>query len=99
MESRQPMRFGGPANQVHTGFIRCAPAFPMVAAEASRDDVVPSLLSAECDRYHVIECKIFRWKFLSTVLTRVIVACVDIGSRKLHAIVILHTDILQQTND
>ena len=58
------MRFGGPANQVHTRFIRRAPAFPMVAAEARGDNVVPSLLSAECDRYHVIECQIFRWKFL-----------------------------------
>ena len=47
----------------------------------------------------MIESQIFGRKFLSAVLTRVIVARVDVRARKLHPIVVLHTNVLQKTND
>ena len=83
----------------HTGFFRRSAAFLVIAPEAGSDDIVPSLLSARGDRHDVIERQVLRREFLSAVLTRVIVARVDVGPGKLHSIVVLHADVLQQTND
>ena len=81
------------------GFFRRAAAFPVIAPEASGDDIVPALLSAHRDRHDVIERQILRREFLAAVLTRVIVARVDVRPRKFHAVMVLDADILQQAND
>jgi hypothetical protein len=47
----------------------------------------------------VIECEILGGKLLPAVLTRVIVARVDVGARKLHAVVVLNANIFEKPND
>src|SRR5688572_24892941 len=99
MECRQPVRFAGLADQAHAGFFGCASALPVIAAEACRDNVVPTLLAAARNGDDVVECKILRRKFLSTVLTRVIVARVDVCAGKLDPVVILYSDVLEEPDD
>ena len=47
----------------------------------------------------MIERQIFGGKFLAAVLTRVIIARIDVGARKLHSVVILDANVFQETND
>src|SRR5690242_12987533 len=98
MEGRQPVWFGWLSDQVHTGFFRRAAALFMIAAEARGDNIVPALLSAHRDRNNVIEREIFGWKFLTAVLTRVIVARIDVGARKLDSVQVFHPDVFEEPN-
>ena len=93
------MRLRRPTNQLHAGFIRSSAAFLVVTAEAGCDDVVPALLSARRNGHHVIEGQVFGREPLTTVLTRVIVAGIDVRARKFHAIVILYANVLQKPNN
>ena len=99
MEGRQPVWFGWLSDQVHTGFFRRAAALLMIAAEARGDNIVPALLSAHRDRNNVIEREILGWKFLTAVLTRVIVARIDVGARKLNSVQVFHPDVFEEAND
>src|SRR6185436_8422194 len=99
MECRQPVRFRRLTDQTHACFIRCAATFAVIATETRSDDIVPLLLTTRRDRNDVIESQIFRRKFLTAVLTRVIVASVDVGTGKLDAIVILDANVLEKPDD
>src|SRR5262249_22103564 len=99
MKRGQPMGFGRLPDQAHTRFFRRPSAFPVIAAEAGRNDVVPALLPTGSHVYDVIERQIFGWEFLPTVLTRIVIARVDIGPRKLHAIMVLDAHVLEEPND
>src|SRR5215831_3494645 len=93
------MRLAWPPNELHAGFFRSTSAFSVVAAEASGDNIVPPLLATQCDGYDVIKCQVFRRKFLTAVLTRVIVSSIDICPRKFHTIVILDPNVLKQPDN
>src|SRR5207245_2620374 len=99
MESRQPMGLAWPSDELHTCFIGRAPAFLVIAPETSCNDIVPAFLSTESHRHHVVESEVFGRKFLPAVLARVVISRIDIRARKLDAVVILHPDVFQQTND
>src|SRR6185369_1428221 len=98
MECRQPVRLGRPANESHAGFFRRASALPVIASEARGNDIVPALLSSECDRDDMVECQILGRKLFAAILTRVVISRINIGTGKLHAVVTLHTDIFQQAD-
>ena len=99
MECRQPVWFGRLADQVHTGIVRRAAAFPVIAAEARGDDIVPALLPAHRYWNDVIERQVFGWKLLPAVLTRVIITRIDVRARKLDAVQVPHTDVFEKAND
>ena len=99
MECRQPVWFGRLADQVHTGVVRRAAAFPVIAAEARSDNIVPAFLSTHRYWNDVIERQVFGWKLLPAVLTRVIVTRVDVRARKLDAVQVPHTDVFEEAND
>ena len=99
MECGQPVWFGRLADEVHTGIVRRAAAFPVITAEARGDDIVPAFLSAHRYWNDVIERQVFGWKLLPAVLTRVIITRIDVRARKLDAVQVPHTDVSEKAND
>ena len=71
----------------------------MIATETGRDNVVPAFLSTHRNRSDVIEGQVFRMKFLATVLACVIIARINIRARKLQAVMVLHSNVLQETDN
>src|SRR5262245_1067686 len=77
-DGRRPL---GPArypDQVHAGFTRGAPSLLSIAPDAAGDDVLPVLPAAVRHGYDVIERQIGGREGLAAVLTRVLVASVDV---------------------
>ena len=93
------MGFGRLTNQVHAGLFGRTAAFPMIAPEAGGNDVIPTLLATERNRHDVVERQILGRKFFAAVLTRVIIARIDVRTRKLHTIQVLDSDIFKQPDD
>ena len=87
--------------------MRCMPAstgvrppFLRLQADAAGDDVLPVLSAALGDRHHMIEGQFRGGKDLPAVLTRVVVAGVDIGAGERHVVDRpLDADVPQQAND
>jgi hypothetical protein len=71
----------------------------MIAAETSGDDVVPAFLPTRRDGNDVIECQIFGWELLPAILTRIVVAGIDVGAGELYSIVVFDTDVLEEPNN
>jgi hypothetical protein len=71
---------------VHPCFVRRASALPPVARHAAGDDVFPVLAAAVSNRYDVIEGQLARRQRVAAVLARVIVAGVDVRTRKRHVV-------------
>ena len=86
-------------DQAHAGLLRRATTLFVVAPEACGHDVVPLLLAATRHRNHVIERQVYGREFLSAVLTRIVVAGVNVRSRKLHFILVLDSYVAQQSDD
>src|SRR5688572_4441958 len=78
VECRQPMRFRGLPDQTHTGLLRGAASLPVIATEACSNNVVPALLAACRHGNDMIKSQILGWELLSAVLTRVIIAGIDV---------------------
>lgn len=68
----------------------------MIAPEACRDDIIPSLLATGGDWNYVIEGQIFRGKFLAAILTRIVVASIDIRPGKFDAILVFYPNVFEQ---
>src|SRR5262245_22518432 len=68
--------------QLHTGLSRRTPTLLPVAVDAAGNNVLPVLAAAVGDRDHVVEGQLGRWVGLAAVLTRVVVARVDICAGK-----------------
>src|SRR5262249_55406548 len=80
-------------------FFRRAAALPVITAKTGGDDVIPTLLTPRGDRYDVIERQVLRWKLLAAVLACIVVARIDVGARKLYAVMVFHANILQEPDD
>src|SRR5688572_18366815 len=72
--------------QPHPGFRGRTSALLSVTTHAAGDDVLPILAAALGDRHHVIERELGRWECVAAVLTRVVVASVDIRAGERHVI-------------
>ena len=99
VERRQPVRLGGLPDQAHAGFFRRAAALLVIAAETGGDNVVPAFLPAAGNGHDMVERQIFGRKLLSAVLTRIVVPRVNVRPRKLHLVVVLDPDVLEQPDN
>ena len=87
-------------DQSHSGFLGAAPAFFVVAVEATCDNVIPSFSSSVDNWNDVIKSQIFGRAFLAAILACVIVTTVNIGSAKLDMLeTFSDLYILQQPED
>src|SRR5574341_1838027 len=80
---RAPPRLHGLPNQPHPGFFRRSAAFPVVAAPAGRDDILPRLPSTLGNGHDVIEGELLRPVLMFTILAGIPVAGEDIDAGKL----------------
>ena len=96
MDRWQPPGFSGDADQLDAGLGGRSTSLSVVAAEASRYDVVPTLLATRRNRYDVIESQIFSGKRLPAILAGMPIPCVDIGSRELDATSLADTCVLDE---
>ena len=85
MAGAESGRRGG-LQQSHARLGRRAAALPPVAADAAGDDVLPVLAAAVRHRDHVVEGQLRGREHLVAVLTRVVVARVDVRPRERHVI-------------
>src|ERR1051325_6993388 len=72
--------------QVHAGLAGCAAALPAIAGDTTCDDILPVLAATVRDRHDMVERELARGIRLATVLTRMVVAGVDVRSRERHVI-------------
>src|SRR4051812_8171653 len=87
---------GRPA-KMHAGFGGGSAAFPPVAGDAARHDVLPVLAAALGHRDDVVERQLTRRKSMAAVLTRVMVTRINICPREGHVIEsALDLDVPQQ---
>src|SRR5262245_51647406 len=69
-------------NEMHACLLGRATAFPPIARDAATHDVLPVFPAALCHRNHVIERQLARREPVTTVLTDVVVARVDVRARE-----------------
>src|SRR4029453_7198657 len=88
------------AAKMHPGFGRGSPSLFPVASHATRNNILPVLPAALGDRHDMIERQLVGGKLVTTVLTLVIVAGVNIRPRKWHVVEApLDFDVTKQADD
>lgn len=82
IDERPPTRTFWFFKQSHVGFVRKTIAFPGVAGDAGTHDVFPTRFSTALTWQDVVEVEVFAIKLTRTILTRVMIAFVDVLPRK-----------------
>jgi len=81
-DNRHPFRFGGVPDQPHPGFPRGPATFLVVAGQTSRHDVLPRGPATLDLRNNMVKSELFSRITVAAVLAGVLVALIDIGTRK-----------------
>src|SRR5690606_27190611 len=84
LHERAPLRPLGLANEMHTGFLRCAVCLDRIALDARADNVLPAGRAAAIARDDVVEIEILPVEHMAAILAGVFVALEDVMPRELH---------------